>query len=354
TPELAKTLEEVLGELPQELKVFLVDAANHSECWRKFRTSPHMRVEGSRGVGCKHGLLLARAYEDKKKKVKEVFLAPLLVSGEEDEYFRQVWMLRFKEPVLLIGEPGCGKTYTAERVANLALSELQNLGFEAQVFRVQGNSSVEGVSLLGTVVRGKDDEFRLYLENLLRALFAEKWDLLHTLFAEKSPSVEGVDEDDELRLYLGDLLRAFRFAEKSPNHRAILIIDEVFRIHPREQSVIVSALTEVWRDGKPHYLLKHPDFPKLEVWVPKERLWVIATGNLGGNFKYSVASDQALLDRFSTIWMTLTREKLASVIQPILQKKGWEHLLQPLLNLRVAAEELVKRGELSVAPSIRT
>ena len=218
----------------------------------------------------------------------------------------------FKVPILIEGEQGSGKTYSAFRVAQ-ELS--RKMG--AEVVVGQGDNSVEATDLLGYWIK---------------------------------------DQSGNLVWKDGVLTEAFRKAQKK---KVILIFDEFYRLRDREKDIFVRALT-VFPDGK--LRLRTGRVIKVEegiaqeevIEVPKENLWIIATTNVGAQFTVDEA-DPALKERFVILRKDTTEEELREILKKKVKEKGFSlSIIDKLIKFYRGAEKLFKNGELSGKATTRT
>jgi len=218
----------------------------------------------------------------------------------------------FKVPVLIEGEQGSGKTYTAFQVAEELKKELG-----AEVIVGQGDNSVEATDLLGYWIK---------------------------------------DQSGNLVWKDGVLTESFRKAQKG---KVILLFDEFYRLRDREKDIFVRALT-VFPDGKLRLrtgrVVKVEDGVAVEeiIEVPKENLWVIATTNVGAQFMVDEA-DPALKERFIILRKDTTEGELREILTKKVREKGYsEKVAQKLLEFYKKARKLFVVGELQSAPTTRT
>lgn len=282
------------GEVPDELKDELkgVLSPTPSGCWRG-------KTDKERNIGCKHALCLIRAIQTQ--------VAPQVIQlGEEDtnddELLLDLKATAFKAHLLLWGEPGGGKTWTAFRLAEWA-----ERSSGAETIVIQGSPALEAADLLGMWIKKGDN----------------------------------VGWED------GALTRAFRLA--ASGKKVVLLVDELPRINVREQGILVAPLLPT-----PKGLILFNPLNGEEIVAPPQNLWVIATGNLGEGFASSRLLDGALAERFLIIEVKASKEKLRRLLTSALLSRGWDtNIVGKLLSLRDAAEELTERGELPAAPSLR-
>lgn len=301
-------LMKLFGSVPQELDGFLTSSSSASKCWRSEEQAPRIKVS-DRGVGCKHGYVLA-TYLVNGGQVTEIDLpSPSTAQAEKKSLTEQILDYAFSSShLLVVGEQGGGKTYSVWQAINILRSQDPSV----KCYYVQGSPALEAQDLLGRFVR---------------------------------------TEDGGLKWTNGPLSRAFLRAKMGK--KTILFVDEITRIPPSQQGILISALAPVYsRKGYEYFTLVNP-INGTEVWCPSKNLWVVGTGNLGAEFSYSALSDVALMERFVTLWVFPDEEDIKRVLEPLLNERGWSDLLPTLLKLRRVGIEFRDKGELSTPPSLR-
>ena len=264
----------------------------------------------------KHATTILLTLGDNKKREIENTLSQIRekANGKKPERKNLSQILKkfaFKVPVLIEGEQGSGKTYTAFKVAEELANELG-----AEVIVGQGDNSVEATDLLGYWIKDRS----------------------------------GLVWKD------GVLTESFRKAQRG---KVILIFDEFYRLKEREKDIFVRALT-VFPDGKLRLrtgrVVKVEDGIAVEeiIEIPKENLWVIATTNVGTQFAVDEA-DPALKERFIIIRKDTSEEELREILIQKVQERGFsETLVDKLIRFYRGAEKLTKSGELASKPTTRT
>jgi len=244
--------------------------------------------------------------------------------GEEERIAARMNLYAFKRHLLFIGEKGSGKTH--DIYAYMDRHEIDH------VF-IGGNADVEAIDLKGNLLPFEKNGEKNFI-----------W----------------VD---------GPLTQAFRRAEKG--EKIILFIDELLRMSPSAQSLLVPALTT---DIHGNYVLDTgrvidviDGVGKTEcIKAPASNLWVLATTNMGA--EYGVPDmESALEDRFELIEKNNDIEKIRRVLTEIAEEKGYdvsivanltdfyikmvtlkeEEILQKLINLRHLAQALEDTTEAS-------
>lgn len=280
------------GLLPEALKDVL--PVIPSECWKGKTPS---RVE----VGCKHAYALTKALLTGGLTPQVIQLQQEQEKDEEDELLSLLKHTVFRAHILLWGEPGSGKTWLSFQLAEWAAKT-----YGAETIVIQGSPALEAPDLLG-------------------------------LWVKKGDSATWQD---------GALTKAFRLA--SHGKKVILIIDELPRIPAREQSILVAPLLPT-----PEGLVLYNPLNGETLSCPQENLWVIATGNLGEKYSSRLV-DGALGERFLMVEVKTSERKMKELLSKAMKGKGWDaSLVDKLIKLRTASEELVERGELSAPPSLR-
>lgn len=281
------------GVIPEALKDVLPVIPSPSECWKGKNPS---RVE----VGCKHAYALVKAITGGLTP-QVIQLQQEQEKDEEDELLSLLKHTAFTAHILLWGEPGSGKTWLSFQLAEWAAKT-----YGAETIVIQGSPALEAPDLLG-------------------------------LWVKKGDSATWQD---------GALTKAFRLA--SHGKKVILIIDELPRIPAREQSILVAPLLPT-----PRGLILYNPLNGEEVVAPQGNLWVIATGNLGEKYSSRLV-DGALGERFLMVEVKTSERKMKELLSKAMKGKGWAaSLVDKLIKLRTASEELVERGELSAPPSLR-
>lgn len=173
----------------------------------------------------------------------------------------------FKKHILLEGDKGSGKTYSA-----MMWGKDKKI---TQIF-IGGHEQFESIDFLGHYIQQKDSQL--------------------------------IWKD-------GALSEAFRKAKDGK--QVVLIIDEILRIPKRELNILISSLSPI--EGK--YVLRTGRAMGVEndiaieevISAPVKNLWVIGTTNLGAN--YAVESmDEALIDRFKPIRKDTTENELRKIL----------------------------------------
>lgn len=269
-----------------------------------------------KGGSCKHVEYVKEILLNRKETVLQYLetVASTLGILENEEQSSQsslektLLSLSFRANLIIEGEQGSGKTYTALKVSQ----QLIEKGEADEIVIVQGDASVEGVDLLGYWIKSGDGSL--------------------------------VWKD-------GGITEAFRKAQKK---KVVLIIDEILRIRARERDLLVRALT-VWGDGK--YRLRtgrvvgvEEGVAKEEVLeVPRENLWVVGTTNIGAQFTVE-EYDPAFAERFVILRHDTTDKELKT----ILSQKCEGKLVELLLKFYKTCKKLYHSGELNSFPTTRT
>jgi len=265
----------------------------------------------------KHAANILLTLEDDQKRKIENTLSQIREKAngkkpERKDFSQILKKFAFKVPVLIEGEQGSGKTYTAFKVAEELSKEIG-----AEVIVGQGDNSVETTDLLGYWIK---------------------------------------DQSGNLVWKDGVLTEAFRKAQKK---KVILIFDEFYRLKDREKDIFVRALT-VFPDGKLRLrtgrVVKVEDGIAVEeiIEIPKENLWVIATTNVGTQFAVDEA-DPALKERFIILRKDTTEEELREILIQKVRKTSFpETLVEKLIRFYRGAERLTRSGELASKPTTRT
>ncbi len=208
----------------------------------------------------------------KLDELRQEYFSEQAEESEKGDFAHTLRSLAFKSPVLIEGEQGSGKTYTAYQLAQdlLKAGEVQHLVIG------QGDNGVETADLLGYYIKAPDGSL--------------------------------VWKD-------GVLTEAFR---KAQTGKTILLFDEFYRLRDREKDIFVRALT-VWGDGKLRLrtgrVMNIEDGVAQEevIEIPKENLWVIATTNIGSQFMVDEA-DPALQERFVILRKDTEEDELRKIL----------------------------------------
>lgn len=213
---------------------------------------------------------------------------------------QQLEKYAFKKHIMLIGTKGSGKTTLARRYAK---------EHNVRVIDIAGHDGVEASTLIGHLVP--------YVEKVKKAGQA-------SLFENTETAVVS------MKYLYGGLAEGMALAQAG--EKAIVIIDEAYRIPSSQRQVLVSTLAPV--DG--FYILptdnlvydeKLGDYKKEIIKAPVENFWVIGTTNIGAGYDVE-AADDALEDRFRQIRMDTEEDELSKILSGYCVNRGFSSLVQ--------------------------
>jgi len=223
------------------------------------------------------------------------------VSGDIEEYLDTYF---FKEHLMLLGERGASKTYTVTKY-------LADKGIETEFMGC--HNAVEAIDLLGYYIKAHDGSF-VWLD--------------------------------------GALSGAFRKAQSGK--KVVLFMDEILRMPAKELNILVAALTP---DAGGYFNLRtnritniNDGIGEMELLrVPKDKLWVIATTNIGADYDVEEI-DVAFQDRFMSVEVELNEDVIRSILQKYTEDKI---IIDKLINAYNKVNMAVEAQELANKLNIR-
>lgn len=213
-------------------------------------------------------------------------------------------------PVLVRGEQGASKTYTARRLGQSGM-------FECYV-EVACYAGIEGIDLIGGYVQQAGTAGLVWCD--------------------------------------GPIAQAFRSAASGKS--TFLLVDEILRIPARERGVLLTSLTP----DNGVYRLRVPRIANVQdgvgAWetieAPVANLSIVATTNVGGRFGVE-DDDDAQAERWVPLTVRVDEDAVARVLADICATYSWaDRVRDGLVKLFVEGRRLKAGNLLQIAPSIRT
>lgn len=274
----------------------------------------HWREWYSQGELCKHGVdALARFNVQDIKDIEKHYYGGNRQNNHlstEEMVAARMEVYEFGRHLCFIGEKGAGKTFHIYEY-------LKHKGYD-HVY-VGGNANIESIDLLGKLLPYENNGEKNFI-----------W----------------VD---------GPMTQAFRRAANG--EKIVLFIDEILRISPSGQSLMVPAFAE---DIYGNYVLDTGRVINVEGGVgqtevlraPKENLWVLATTNIGAGYDIG-DMESAFEDRFEFIEMNNDPEKIKRTLLKIEKSKGFSGVVEKLMNFYEKMQELKENGMVSKLINLR-
>lgn len=251
--------------------------------------------------------------------------------GKSDKGARSVDQLMekyaFKKHILLQGDKGSGKTYIAADYA-------EKHGIH--MVYISGYKSMESTDLLGHLIQVLEEPSR---KKGQANLFETPQSLV------------------SIRWKDGPVTEAFRRAKRG--EKVILMYDELLRTPGHELNILVGALAPI----KGHYVLRtgkaigigdEGEVLEETIRAPIENLWVIATTNIGAQYKVDDV-DSALEDRFRIVRKDSNIRDMEKILLEAATIKGYpaKETTDKLLNFFTVMEKLKTDGKVNKLINLR-
>lgn len=194
--------------------------------------------------------------------------------------------VEWKQPVLILGESGYGKTHTARAIGQSGLYD--------HFFEFAVNPETDGLDFIGGPRR------------------------------MSQPKADGSGEETIDRHMDSDVVSAFRHAAAGKN--VFLLLDEIGNAR-RE---VLNALKNILNPDNDHYIVKTGRAAAVvngiakpeELRVPIKRMTIVATTNIGVGYEANLA-DRAVLNRFWKIFHEIDHDQVGQIVVKEATSKGF-------------------------------